>query len=277
MKLRIDLTPDEILSRLLETDLFAGFSKPDLLKAGIVNKDATGLTYLGLHSILRSNHPAAYNLSILLEGCLSVITLELEEDFLDSFITPGQIVGEQEFLEFHSADKRLVTVTSSAVLFTPSRQAIGLLSDRHPELFFRNLAKCLVKKLRIQNDLIRLRSKRSVTSRLAALLGQFTEWDWKSLVDRKDKNSFDIAIIWTARQLEYCLLSEMRSIVKAFQELIKRGVIEIHLLSDYPEYKVSPLPAEFFKDVSWSKRQNDGLKISVINYHRLIREEIQDT
>jgi CRP-like cAMP-binding protein len=275
MRLRIEPSEDEILTRLLETDLFNGFSKHDLIKSGIVRQNTYVVTHLGFYNILR-NHPAQYNLSILLKGCLSVITLELEEDFLDSFIIPGQIVGEQEFLGFHQADKRLVTMTEDAILFTPSRETISYLGDHHPELFYKNLAKCLIKKLRIQNDLIKLRSKRSVTSRLAALLGQFKEWDWKSLVTNRDTNSFVIEIIWTSRQLEYCLLSEMRSIVKAFQDLIRREVIEVHLFADYSVNKLPPVSSDFFKNTSWSKRQNDGLKISVINYHRLLREEIQD-
>jgi CRP-like cAMP-binding protein len=267
------IAESDFLEYLRSSIFFEGYSEPRLRK--MRRNEAVSLHRLAFREVVWSEYEVPF--SVLLQGCLSVISTGIDQDTLSLFIPPGQLLGEFEVLDVYSPRNQFVTVTEEAILLTFSHRILLELADEYPQIFYKNMARCLIGKMKIQNDLAKIRNKRSIADRFAHLLRQFKIWNWPDIVTYRGDKRFDIELIWSIRQLEYCLVSEMRSILPTMEKLLDEEIIEIEF-SDPDENFLSEPSSVFrkYSRVSRSSLPNILFKISVRDYDKLLREKIQD-
>ncbi len=261
---------DEITKKLLETPLFVNFEQEDI--KNLVEK-AEIRTYEPDEPIWKLPKNQNY-MGIILEGCVVVIDYNEEGNTtIDALLCPGQLLGEFEFLGFDAKSQSLQTITNTTTLVLRNEDLKSLAQEK-PLLFYENLAKTLVRKLRIGNHWLKVRDKMDVKDRLIILLDQFKLHDeCLPLIEyptSNDRKKFEINVYWSSEQLEWCLSSEMcRTIAPKIAELIEESLIEVKGFTEFNE-PGKILGTEFFKSLT-DENSDYYFKITVLNHRKMRR------
>ncbi len=274
----VPLDVKQLIIKLLDFDLFDGFSSDSIEE--FINKrgDKSIINYQPHHVLWRGIQNHHLDFMIIIEG--ACIVMDSRNETADALLTKGQLIGEFELLGFPSSNQNIETLCES-IIFKPSTEALDILISNNSELFYKNLARTLVQKLRIENQWIKIRDNQAVGFRLASLLIQFADNnEWESLVtylDINEKEGYSINIYWSFSQLNSALSADSRSSNTNLYTFIKEGIIEV---TGYKVCKESGriFSLDDFKLIPNTKnkvvvdiRQDEYIKISVIDKNKAIR------
>jgi CRP-like cAMP-binding protein len=262
------------IEKLRNTQIFDGISLKTIEKISGKKNNSENLEEPGLYEDIFDYEKDGKNLSfmIILEGCLAVVAKNDKDiSTIDALLTPGQVIGEFELLGFTSTGQRLQTISTNTTLISFDIEAITQqLTTEEQLLFFKNLSKTLVYKLKTQANWIKIRNFSSITKRLGSLLDYFNEsQNWKQLTKTND-NGYDIDVVWSLDLLCKCLSTSMQSLPEAIQDLLTLDIITVDEVEnlDKPN-ELTKFPKNFFTKNLKQNDKNRCLKIKVINKRKL--------
>lgn len=237
----IEMSHDEIVRRLKKKLFFASYDH-DTISNFVRNSEP--LQFEPHRRIWREQSGTKLDFMVLVDGCLAVWDKTFGEGTIDALIVPGQLVGEFELFGFLSKSYELHSLTHSLILRAKPDAIKSLLNATHRIksrnetdkcIFYQNLCKTLIEKLRSQNKLLKFRTG-DVDKRLARLLDNFTnDSGWRYLTDLKNKMStetFTLNLYFTRRILFGLLATKLRSLGPVLHEWIGSKILQIKLFDE---------------------------------------------